>query len=112
MTTKHQVGLGCTIDPPTLAAKRAEWQAWLYSDDVNSIGYQVWQIHEDLCAWMTINEARKFSPRSEKGEVRGFGLLHNLLNRSFYTSLMLAVNRQYDRNTSKDTNKSLSQKQS
>jgi len=89
----------------TLEQKRAEWQECLYGDDVNSIGYQVWQIHEDLCAWMTINEARNFAPRSEKGEVQGFGLLHSLLNRTFYTSLMLAVNRQNDRNTSKDVNK-------
>lgn len=94
-----------TSVPISFNEKRPQWEACLYADDVNSVGYQVHRLQEDSCDWMTINESRRFTPRSEDGNPEGCGLLHGLLDRCFYSNAMLAVTRQYDRNTGKDRNK-------
>jgi hypothetical protein len=79
-----------------LAEKRTLWLECLYADDRNGIGFQVYRLTDDFLNWWTINEARRFAPKDENGKVKGFGLLHGLLDRSFVASQMTAIRRLCD----------------
>lgn len=82
--------------PATLADKRAEWLKCLHGDDDNSIRRQLENLLWDLLSWSTINDARRWAPHDETGKVKGFALLHGLLDRCFATTVMVGVRRLCD----------------
>lgn len=80
----------------TLGTKRRQWLECLHGKDPNSIRRQIEGLLWDLRSWWTINSARGLTPCDENGDVKGFGLLHGLLNGCFVTSQMVALRRLCD----------------
>ncbi len=81
----------------TLIDKPKQWLECFHGDDNNTINRQVSGLLSDLWSWWTINAARQWTARNEKGDPKGFGLLHGLLDRCFATSHMTAVRRLCDK---------------
>lgn len=69
-------------------------ELWLrsYSDtNINSITRQLIELSIIITDFRVINEARRLVPAIEGGGVQLNGMLHNLLNRTFYDSVLLRI---------------------
>ncbi len=81
---------------PTLSEKRDEWLDILSGEDRHCIINQISQMTWDAASFQIVNEARRLAPDAEEGRVQINGLMHNLLDRCFFDSVMAAVRRLMD----------------
>lgn len=79
-----------------LAVKRREWLECLSGKDEHSIFSQIYPMIWDAAAFRVVNEARLLAPKDRDGVVQLGGLLHALLNRSFFAAQMVAIRRLVD----------------
>jgi hypothetical protein len=86
-----------------LSEKRKQWLEVLSGSDQNSINRQLAQLTWDAAAYRVINEARLFAkpvdPRNPHGNVQLSGLMHNLIERGFFISQMVAIRRLTDKSS-------------
>jgi len=76
---------------PSLPEKRQQWLKILNGADRHSVSNQLARIGWDFAAFAAINEARRIAPTDANGNARLHGLLHNLLDRGFFASQLLAI---------------------
>lgn len=77
--------------------KRKEWLEVIRGDDPHSITNQLIEMTWDAASYRVINEARRLAPVTPEGKgVQLSGLVHTLVDRTFFTSQMSAVRRLVD----------------
>jgi hypothetical protein len=79
-----------------LAVKRRKWLEVLGGNDQHSIGRQLAQIAWDFASFAVVNEARRLAAPHPSAAAPLNGLLHELLDRGFFTSQLLAIRRLAD----------------
>ncbi len=84
------------MSQPTLAQMRRKWLEAFSGADKNSITNQIVQMAWDAACFRVVNEARRLAPDDPEGGVQLNGLMHSLLDRSFFISQMAAVRRLMD----------------
>jgi hypothetical protein len=75
------------------------WDSWvevLICDDGNSINNQISTMLWDAGAFYVVNEARKMAPIGADGTVQQNQLIHDLINRCFFASQIMAIRRLTD----------------
>ena len=73
--------------------KRNEWMECLSGKDRNCIEQQLHSLIWNTAAYEIINEARKHAPPAQEGGVQLNGLMHNLIDRCFHDSQLIAIRR-------------------
>ncbi len=76
--------------------KRGAWIKCLCGDDRNSIVNQTIRMLWNNASFLIINEARKMAPSAPEGGVQLNGLMHRLLDSTFFESQLLAIRRIID----------------
>jgi len=75
------------------ASRRALWIECLSGKDRNSIIQQTYRMIWDAAAFRVVNEARKIASADVETGLKVSGLLHGLLDRSFFAAQMSAIRR-------------------
>jgi|GEM_PF-1377802 len=92
--------MATTSMQPTLIEKRTEWLAALSSTDPHSIASQIHRLLDDAASFEVIDTARASAPLVDSANpvlgVQLNGELHNLLDRTFFTSQAIAIRRLSD----------------
>ena len=81
-----------------LRLKRQQWLKVLDGEDQHSIYRQLAQVAWDAASFKVINEARKLTVANSHDGFRLNGLIHDLLDRGFFTTQLLAIRRLTDVN--------------
>ena len=84
-----------------LKQKFREWEEWLFGDDIHSISHQIHTMIWDSAVFQSINEARKYAPKDDKGEPQLNGTIQGFINECFFQTQLLAIRRLLDKETSK-----------
>lgn len=84
-----------------LKRKLDEWRIWLHGEDRNSIRNQIHAMIWDSAVFQSINKAREYAPSDAKGNPELNDMTHGFINRSFFTSQMIAIRRLWDKETRK-----------
>jgi hypothetical protein len=79
-----------------LRRKRAQWLDCLSGKDRNSIMQQIYSMIWNAAAFRIVIEARRLAPRDSNGQPQLGGLMHALLDRSFFDSQAVTIRRLTD----------------
>ena len=77
--------------------RRTIWIQCFNGEDPNSIMRQIPRMIWDSAAFRVVNEARRIAPSDEDGGVQLNGLMHDLIDKGFFESQLLAVRRLTDK---------------
>lgn len=82
-----------------LKEKFNEWKKWLLGTDVHSIRKQIGRMLLDSAIFQCIHEARKHTPKDEKGRVQLNRSVHRFIDRCFFKTQAMAIRRLLDEGT-------------
>lgn len=77
-------------------ARRELWLECLSGEDTHAIMTQIYRMVWNAAAFRMVNEARRIAPPAEEGGVQVNGMMHRLLDDSFFEGQMLAIRRLTD----------------
>jgi len=83
-----------------LREKFEEWQEWLLGEDVHSIRNQIHTMIWASATFQSINEARRYAPTNDKGQIELNENVHQFIDRCFFETQATAIRRLLDKETS------------
>ena len=80
----------------SLKVKRKQWLKVLAGEDRHSIIKQLSQLAWNAASFQVVNEARRVAPSDPEGGVQLNGLMHQLLDRGFFSNQVVGIRRLND----------------